>query len=230
MLLLTMALSFDARAGTLARLTAALPDIPGPPQGQAFWIAPSMRMNGLPMTLKGFKSQLGRDELLDFYRSQIAQRPGQDYRYGMSGEWRVLGIRASRYQITVQARTTQTGSGSTGTITVSGMPNLATPVIATDFPCPGTTRLISRQEYDDSGMESEHLSLTSLRSAAIEAQAFVAKLGRAGWQIVRQQRMREARSGMVIEAQHGRQQALLVLQPDRLDRASTAITIVWRKK
>lgn len=227
LLLMTIGLSFDAQAGTLARLTATLPDIPAPPQGRTFWIAPSMRMNGLPMTLKGFQSRLSADEVLGFYRSELARKSGHEYRYGMNGEWRVLAVHASNHHLTIQVRSTR--AGSDGTITVSGAPDRATPVIATEFPHPIPARLLSRQEYDDAGIESEHLSLVSPRSVTVEAQAFVAKLDRAGWQIVRQQRMRETQRGVVVEAQRGAQQALLVLQPDRRNPANTAIAIVWRK-
>lgn len=227
-LLMTTGLALDVQAGVLARLTAALPDAPEPPLGQAFWIAPSMRMNGLLMTLKGFRSRLSSDELLDFYRSQMAQRPGHEYRYGTNGEWRVLGIRASRYHITIQVRATS--DGSDGTIMVSGAPDNAAPVIATGFPHPSTTRLLSRQEYDDAGIESEHLSLSSLRSVGIETQAFVAELDHAGWQILRRQDRQATKRGVVLEAQRDAQQALLVLQPDRRNPASTAIAIVWRKR
>ncbi|HWK73713.1 MAG TPA: hypothetical protein VNQ81_05545 [Povalibacter sp.] len=226
-LLMAIGLAFDAQAGALARLTAALPDAPEPPVGGAFWIAPSMRMNGLPMTLKGFQSRLSPDELLDFYRSQMAQRSGHEYRYSRNDEWQILSIRASRYHITVQARATP--GGSDGTILVSGAPGSETPVITTDFPHPDTTRLLSRQEYDDAGIESEHLSLSSLRPVGVEAQAFVTELDRAGWQIVRRQGMQATKRGVVVEAQHDTQQALLVLQPDRRNPASTAIVIVWRK-
>jgi len=225
--LMTSGLAFDAQAGALARLTAALPETPEPPLGQAFWIAQSMRMNGLPMTLKGFRSRLSPDELLDFYRSQMAWRSGHEYRYSTNHDWRVLAIHASRYHITIQVRATP--SGSDGTIMVSGAPASATSVIVTDFPHPDTTRLLSRQEYDDAGIESEHLSLSSLRSVGVEAQAFVAELSRAGWQIVRRQEMQATKRGVVVEAQHDAQQALLVLQPDRRNPASTAIVIVWRK-
>jgi len=226
-LLIVIGLPFTAQADALARLTAALPDIPEPPLGQAFWIAPSMRMNGLPMTLKGFRSRLSPDELLDFYRSQVARRPGHEYRYRTTEEWRILGIRASRYHITVQVRATP--AGSDGTIMVSGAPDRAAPLITTDFPHPDTTRLLSRQEYDDAGIESEHLSLSSLRPVGVEAQAFVSALDRAGWKIVRQQAMQATKGGFVIEAQRDVQQALLVLQTDRRNPASTAIVIVWRK-
>jgi hypothetical protein len=58
-----------AQAGSLARATEALPDLGAPPQGSTQWIARSMRMNGLPMTLRIFESRLPPDAVLSHYES-----------------------------------------------------------------------------------------------------------------------------------------------------------------
>jgi hypothetical protein len=185
-----------------------------------------MRLNGLPMTIKGFQSQLQADDVLAFYEKHSGIDSG-DQRRLTSGEWRMLNIRTSHHLITVQARATI--GGSEGTITVSTAPDRAKPTMATTFPLPKTSRLLSRQEYDDAGIESEHLSLSAVRSAAVEAKAFVEELERAGWQITRKQALRATPSGVVIEAQRGTQQARLVLQPDRSEPAKTAVIVLWRK-
>ncbi len=65
--LLLILLALPANAERLIRTAANLPDLAAPPQGSAQWIARSMRMNGLPMTLKAFESRLSpgrRAELL----------------------------------------------------------------------------------------------------------------------------------------------------------------------
>jgi hypothetical protein len=216
-----------SQAGAIARVTAALPEVPPPPQGQEQWIAKNMRMNGLPMTLKAFQSRLSPDELFNYYESQAYRWGHSEYRRATNRDWRLLGIKSSRHYITVQARATI--AGSEGTIAVSPTPTRATVNIVSRFPRPKTARLLSLQEYEDAGIESEHLSLSSPRAVAIEAEAFAQELTRAGWQVIRQQPMQTAARGVVIEAQRGAQQALLTLQRDQLQPSLTAIVVVWRK-
>lgn len=230
MLLLSLAgcaLMPMANAGALAKVTAALPDVPAPPQGEVQWVARSMRMNGLPMTLKTFQSRLDPEHVLNHYES-IAGRWGRnEYRRSTVNGNRLLSIRSARYHITVEARGTV--RGCEGTITVSTPPEQSAAAVRTAFPHPPTARIVSRQEYEDDGIEAEHLSLSSARSATVEAQAFVTLLQREGWQIVRHQGMQEHFRGVLIEAQRGAQQALLTLQPDRSRPSATAIVVVWRK-
>lgn len=186
-----------------------------------------MRMNGLPMTLRTFQSQLRPTEVLDYYESQSHRWGRSEYRRSISGQWALLGIRSADNYISVQARPTITGSE--GTITVSASPGNISATTSSGFPHPKTTRILSRQEYEDAGVESEHLSLSSPRAVVVEAQAFIDELTRHGWQIIRRQVMKAASGGIVIEAQHGVQQALLTLQSDRAPAASTAVIVVWKK-
>jgi hypothetical protein len=224
MILLLCALP-GAWAGALSRITAALPDVPAPPQGHVEWIAPSMRLNGLPMTLKTFESGLTPADVFNYYEREAARWGHNEFRRTTTAAAHVLSIRSNRYAITVEA--SDTVRGCQGTITVSGLPERYVASTQSRFPHPRTTRILNRQEYDDDGIEAEHLSLSSARSSGIEANAFVAELNRAGWQVVRHESA-QAR-GVVIEAQRGAELAQLTLQPDRSGAATTAIVIVWKK-
>lgn len=233
MLLLSLAgcaLMPMANAGALAKLTAALPDMPAPPQGEVQWVARSMRMNGLPMTLKTFQSRLDPEQVFNHYES-IAGRWGRHefrrLRRLTNSNHRLLSIRSARHHITVEARATI--RGCEGTITVSMPPERAIPDADSVFPRSANARIVSRQEYEDDGIEAEHLSLASAGSVRAEAHAFAAALRRGGWQILRHQTMQAQIRGVVIEAQRGGQHALLTLQPDRSGLSSTAIVVVWRK-
>lgn len=225
---LTVVLLFTlpgAWAGSLSRITAALPDVPAPPQGRVEWIAPSMRMNGLPMTLKTFESGLTSPDVFSYYEHEAARWGRNEFRRITTAATHVLSIRSDRYVITVEA--SNTVRGCQGTITVSGLPERYSVSMQSRFPHPRTTRILSRQEYDDDGIEAEHLSLASARSPGIEADAFADELNRAGWQVVRHESTQSR--GVVIEAQRGAELAQLTLQPDRGGSAATAIVIVWRK-
>lgn len=208
-------------AGAVAQSVAALPDLGAPPRSKVQWIAQAMRLNGLPMKLQLLRSPEAPDDVFDHYESQWRGRAHHELRRSTQGEWQTLSIKSPTHYITLQL--TRTSSGSEGTITVSAPPVSARP--ATNFPRPVSSRLLSVQEYDDAGIESEHISLSSARSVNVEAQAFQHELARAGWR----SDMQASFQGKVIEAQKGAQHAFVTLQPDSLQPAGTAIVIIWRK-
>ena len=211
-----------AAASDFTRITRSLTELPSPPQGQSEWIARSMRMNGLPMTIKSFRSRLTADDLCQHYET-TALRQHIATRRSRNGEWRLLSMNTRNEQITVQAHNTV--AGSEGTITVSLTLDVTRLKVDTKFPRPSTTSIVNLQEYDDDGIEAEHISLTSARSIALEAQAFMDKLRRDEWQV----QQHAAPSGSrVIEAQKGAQHALLNLMRNHAQ-PGTAIVVVWKK-
>lgn len=211
----------SAGAGTVARLTASLPEVGPPPQGEVRWVSRSMRMNGVPMTLQIVRSRLQPFEVFGHYESALRAKTHGETHRSTSGEWQVLGIRSPQHYITVQLR--QTTAGSEGMIVVTRLPAIAT--FVTDFPRPPSTRLLSVQEYDDSGFESEHLSLSSTRGVPVEARGFLNELAREGWQVTQ----RDAGRSTVLEAQRGAEQAFVTFTPDSTQPSMTAIVVVWRK-
>lgn len=219
--IMAIGLAGSVDAGTVARLTAALPEIGPPPQGEVRWVSRSMRMNGVPMTLQIVHSRLQPPEVFGHYESTLRAKTHSEMHRSTSGEWQVLGIGSPQHYITIQVR--QTGAGSEGTIVVTGFP--ATATFVTDFPRPPSTRLLSVQEYDDAGLESEHLSLSSRRGVSIEARGFFNELTREGWQVTQ----RDAGRSTVLEAHRGAEQAFVTLAPDSTQPSMTAIVVVWRK-
>ena len=222
----SLLLAQTAHAGQLAQQTARLPELPAPPQGTTQWVARSMRMNGVPMTIKIFETHLAPDELFGFYEEEASRWGRNEFHREIRGSEQLLSIRSRRYLITIEAK--RTIAGSEGTITVSEPPELATAKLSSRFPHPESARVVNCQQYEDDGIEAEHLSLASSRAPAVEAQAFVQHLTQAGWQILRQESMQTSR-GIVIEAQLGAQLAQLTLTADASRLAATAIVVVWRK-
>ena len=218
-----------SRAGEhdTSNLTRTLPDIPAPPQGDAWWISKSMRMNGLPMTLKNFRSRLNLDEVCDFYRSSARALTSNQIIRRRTGDWSVMSIRTRRNLITIQVRSTLLGSE--GTIAVSPPPESIQLRLSTAFPRSATASIVNLQEYDDTGMEAEHISLTSARPIAFEAHAFIQKLTRAGWTITLREPAKIVAGGQIIEAQQGVQHALLSFMPDKGRPGNTSIVVVWKK-
>lgn len=220
-------LAFGAHAGSLSEITERLPEIGAPPQGHAHWVARSMRVNGLPMTLKTFSSRLSADAVLHHYESTARNGAGVESRRSTQGEWRVLTVRSPQHLITIQVRAIR--EGSHGTITVSPDLSRAKLKVETRFPMPASARVVNLQQYEDFGIESEHISASSVRSVTIEAHAFSQILTRHGWRLVQQRATQEVQRGEIIEAQKGAQHALLTLMRDQSSASSTAIVIVWKK-
>ena len=211
----------------LVRTTSALPELAAPPQGTAQWIARSMRMNGLPMTLKSFQSRLSPEAVLGHYESQLKSSGSHETRRLMKSPWQVLMFRSHENFITVHARAVS--AGSEGTILVSPALDPALLQLRTEFPRPSTARLVNLQQYDDAGMQSEHISLSSNRTPFVEAQAFSQLLIRDGWTMIETRPTHETHRGFVLEAQREAEHALLVIIPDAAHPASTAIVITWKK-
>lgn len=204
-----------------------LPDLAAPPQGSAQWLARSMRMNGLPMTLKAFESRLSPDAVLAYYESEIKTSGSHDVRHSMRSPWHVLMARSRDHFITVHARSIS--SGSEGTILVSPALDPAALKLRTEFPRPPTARVINLQQYDDAGMQSEHISFASERAPFTEAQAFSQALISSGWTILNTRPTQESHRGFVLEAQRQAEHALLVIMPDAARPAATAIVVTWKK-
>lgn len=205
----------------------ALPDLAAPPQGSARWIARSMRMNGLPMSLKAFESRLTPDAILAHYESQLKSSGSHDVRRSVNAPWHVLMFKSLDHFITVQAR--PAAAGSEGTVLVSPALEFAKIKSRTGFPRPSTARIVNLQQYDDAGMQSEHISLSSERAPFTEAQAFSQLLINNGWNIISTRPTRESYRGFVLEAQRQAEQALLVITPDAARPSTTAIVVTWKK-
>ncbi|MFC4310194.1 hypothetical protein ACFPN2_13970 [Steroidobacter flavus] len=225
--LLLILLMLPAHAERLTRITAQLPDLAAPPNGTAQWIARSMRMNGLPMTLKAFESRLSPDAVLNYYESQLKSLGSHDVRRSVNSPWRVLMFKSHEHFVTVHARPAATGSE--GTILVSPALEAGTLRLHTDFPRPSGARIVNLQQYDDAGIQSEHISLSSDRTPFAEAQAFSQLLITSGWNIIDTRPTYQSHRGFVLEAQRQAEQALLVIVPDAARPANTAIVITWKK-
>jgi hypothetical protein len=220
-------LALPAEAGSLSRATEALPKLGAPPQGSAQWIAKSMRMNGLPMTLKVFESRLTPDAVLSHYEGFVKATGSHESRRTTNAPWQVLMLKSADHFITVHARAI--AHGSEGTILVSPALETVTLRMRSDFPRPASTRIVNLQQYDEDGVQSEHISLSSNRASFTELQQFSQLLIGEGWSVVATRPTLEVQRGFVLEVQRRAEHALLVIVPNAAQPATTAIAITWRK-
>src|SRR5262245_16217925 len=103
-------------AGEIERQTARLPDVDAPPRGSAQWVARSMRMNGVPMTIKQFTTVLSVDEVFNFYESWQRGRSLATLQRQVLDGWQLLSVNTGDYHISIRVRASR--QGSEGTITV----------------------------------------------------------------------------------------------------------------
>jgi len=220
-------LMLPANAGNLSRATDALPNLGAPPQGAAQWIAKSMRMNGLPMTLQVFESRLAPDAVLAHYESFVKAKGMHESRRTTNSPWQVLMLKSADNFITVHARTV--AHGSEGTILVSPTIDPALLKMRSEFPRPASARIVNLQQYDDDGVQSEHISLSSNRASFVELHDFSQLLIGEGWSVVDTKPSHAVQRGFVLEAQRQAEHALLIFVPNAVQPATTAIAITWRK-
>jgi|GEM_PF-997938 hypothetical protein len=213
-----------AIGGSIASATRQLPELDAPPGGKAVWLSQAMRLNGVPMTIKSFAAAMNAQEVLHYYERRLRGSDTQTKRW-FEGNDEVLGVLSDDAYITVRARNTP--QGSQGTITVTPPLKKQRPLLRTRFPHPASARVVNLQQYEDDGIEAEHISLLSPRPVGSAAHEIAQLLRQHGWTIWRSEPMSHARGGHVIEAQKDASLAQLNLQ--RLKSGETAILIVWKK-
>ena len=215
-------------AGPIARATSRLPEIPAPPQARVEWIAQSMRMNGLPMTLQRFESSQPVEAMFAHYARWWSTTDAGAHgvsRMLQRGEWKILALTSPELHITIGAK--QRGGGSEGNVAVSRNPSSIEPSTSTSFPHPRTTRVVNLQEYEDARASAEHISFMSARSVSMEAHKFRELLTDRGWVINREQGMQSNARGHILEAQKGANLAHLTFQPALP--SGSSIIVIWRK-
>ena len=184
-------------------------------------------MNGLPMTIKVFESRLTPDAVLSHYESFVKASGSHESRRTTNAPWQVLMLRSPDHFITVHARAV--AHGSEGTILVSPALEPASLRMRSDFPRPSSTRIVNLQQYDDDGVQSEHISLSSTRASFAELQDFSQLLIGEGWSVVDTRPTLEVQRGFVLEVQRQAEHALLVFVPNAAQPTTTAIAVTWRK-
>ncbi|MBV1880582.1 MAG: hypothetical protein KUG82_03070 [Pseudomonadales bacterium] len=144
-------------------LNRSLPSLDVIPGATSQWIAETMAINGLPMSIKEFKFLGSEDSVKQFYRSRWKTKG-----HGKTTEQRlgfdtILGYELNGYYYSVQFH--KDGKVVIGRLTVSEIPNSEnTRKQKTDFPMPPNSRLMKKMEYLDQGRRSETLTIASRRS------------------------------------------------------------------
>jgi len=224
LIFLVLALMSSAHAGSISKAVASLPDVPAPPQGETDWVAQSMRMNGLPMTIQTLVSRSVPGDVIHFYESW-AKRSGAQTRQWHTRDSQVLSIRAASYLVTIELQ--RVVDGSQGTIVTSSPPEKERLTAATAFAYPSSWRVANLQQYEDDGKETEHITFTSAQAAMTEAQAVLKMFAANGWTVI--SKRSSGVNDFLVELQRNAELARIVITNDADRRANTFITVLWSK-
>ena len=103
----------------LAPPAFAWPTVDDPPRSTTEWIAPEIRVNGLPSRILSFESELTPQEILAFYRERWKHLTGgKGTRESTAGDWQVIAALQNTHQIVVQVRP-RAPQGSDGVISMA---------------------------------------------------------------------------------------------------------------
>jgi hypothetical protein len=221
---LWFALMSTAHAGAISKAVASLPNLPVPPQGETEWVARSMRMNGLPMTIQTLVSRSLPDDVIHFYESWAKQGNAQT-RQWHTRDAEVLSIRAPSYLVTIELQ--RVVGGSQGTIVTSPPPEKVKLTATTAFPHPTSWRVANLQQYEDDGKETEHITFTSAHGPMTEARDVLAILAANGWTLV--SKRSSDGNNFLAELQRDAELARVVIASDTDRRANTLVAVLWSK-
>ena len=159
-----------------------------PERSQAIWVAEEINQNGMPMQIQQFRSELGVEEVLNFYRDLWRKRrdrreiPG--YIENSIDGWSVISRYENDTNIVVQLKASAEGTGgyisTTRPMEVGGMD-----AFAISFPRLGGTDLVSNTASRDGGRTANTLILMNRHTVESNVLFYQSSMPGLGWKAVR---------------------------------------------
>jgi hypothetical protein len=178
-------------------------------------LAPDMRMNGMPMNIRGFNSSLSVEGVLAYYRNLWAglatkERPGS-MEQEVNG-WKVISTVEGECFTTVQVR--QDLRGSYSMISVIKKPDAAARVekVGADFPKPPGSQTLNDFEYADGVRNARTIVVSNKSNMAANLQFYKNELKLRGW-VPLIERQPESKQGVshVMVLKRGVEETSLIL-------------------
>ena len=143
-------------------------------------VGESMRVNGVPMTVRAFVSNAPAGQLLDQVTEQWKRQPGSaEVKRTDSKAWLILNQTVGEQHRSLQVRTNAAGR-SEGYVAVSSPSQARTPKL--EVRLPAQVEAVSIVDSVDRGHASQQVLAVSRRSAEATAAALEASLKADGWQ------------------------------------------------
>lgn len=161
-----------------ANASTTWPAIEPPPESKVAWVGKNMKLNGLPVQIQHFSSDLSQREVLDFYRARWGRASQQS---ASLSSWNVIGTQTGNFSLRVQVRPASP-RGSQGFIAVTMLPSDQTPSEpGGDFPRLGGSRVLSDIESIDEGRLAKLLILSNRFSVASNVSYYETAMSKQGW-------------------------------------------------
>lgn len=176
----------------------AWPEVPPPPRAQVVeWVARDSVVNGLPTRIERFETELTPSEVLSFYRQQWSRAAVGSPRGTQAGGWQALStLLPGGFQIAVQVRPRQGGSGSEGLISVAAFREVRRDPVPPLLPRFADTKVAQVTESLDGPQRSQLVSMVSTESFEVNLARWRGEWQRRGWQLAFEQKPPADRDGV----------------------------------
>jgi hypothetical protein len=180
-------------AQTYTKSATPWPEFPEPPKAKVEWVSNDMRVNGLPMKVLHFNSQVAKAEIVAYYQAHwdIADKslglPADSKIKGavvsQVGKDTVIGKVHGPFYMSVKVKD-QGLSGSQGTMTTSMILGVSAEINPKGVPAPGDAKAISVIESADFGKQSKQVLFVSRNSIASVKSFYQQSLPASGWTLL----------------------------------------------
>lgn len=154
------------------------PAIEPPPESKVAWVGKNMKLNGLPVQIQHFSSDLSQREVLDFYRARWG---GSSRQSGNLSTWDVIGTEFGNFSLRVQVRPANP-RGSQGFIAVTMLPSDNAPSKpGGDFPRLGGSKVLTDVESLGEGKLAKLLILSNRFSVTSNVSYYETAMSKQGW-------------------------------------------------
>ena len=159
------------------------PSIEAPPKATVQWVGQNMKLNGVPLRIQQFSSNVSMNEVISYYRAIWGSRADKKSVENALGKGQVIGKQQGDYYLSVQV--TPAGlTKCTGYLTVSMLPGSQRIVMNSDqFPLMSGSNIHSELESNDPGQKAKTLTLLNTYSVASNADFYKERLTAQGWQL-----------------------------------------------
>lgn len=141
------------------------------------WVAEKIVYNGHPMTIQNFNANRSTDDVMRHFASKWKLKGHGELKPRRMGEQMTIGYEHNGYSYSVQSR--DVPGGSEGSLVVTR--NKEFKQGSVKFPLHPDAHVISRIHSIDMGAQSETLTVSSFKSAAVNRHWYSATLTRNGW-------------------------------------------------
>lgn len=154
---------------SVTALASDWPSIEAPPKATVQWVGQDMKLNGVPLRIQQFTSNVGLAEIMNYYRTMWGSQAEKKSVENALGKWQVIGKQQGNYYLSVQAEPIGL-TKSRGYLTVSKLPGADHTVRSGgQLPLMAGSRIQSELESNDPGQKAK--TLTSLNTYSVASNA-----------------------------------------------------------